>query len=394
MLRAFALSVLLTCGSLVASDQPPRVPKKSTAPTNEGEKLSTFPAGKHGRGDLRHEQGLSVLTLRGTPAEMGEQFGVLAVKAAPGLDAFHKNFVADAGIGATEPVVRLLALRLQAGMSADHRAEVDAVVAASKRPIDLAMFANTVYDLSTTMGCSTVVVEPGRSTTGGPVFGRNFDWLPTRGMREHTLLVVAHPAGKRSFAVVTVPPILGCISGMNDAGLSCTVNEIHIPQAADKPVFQWDGVPMLFAFRQVLEECKTVAEAEALLRRTTRTTTACLTICDAKGGAVFEITPKTIAVRRATNDVVCCTNHFRSEALGKPTKCWRFDALDPLHAQTEMMGVAEVFGRLDAVNQGKFTLQSMVFEPAARKWHLKVGSEPASKLDARVFDLGKLLDAK
>lgn len=394
MLRALALSLLFT-GTLLASDQPARVPKKkSTAPTNEGEKLSTFPAGTHGKGDLRHEQGLSVLTLRGTPAEMGEQFGVLAVKAAPGLDAFHKNFVADAGIGATEPLVRLLAMRLKTGMTADHLVEAEAAVAASKRPLDLLMFANTVYDLSSTMGCSTVVVEPGRSSTGGPVFGRNFDWLPTRGMREHTLLVVAHPAGKRSFAIVTVPPILGCISGMNDAGLSCTVNEIHLPQAADKPVFEWDGVPMLFAFRRVLEECQTVGEAEALLRGMSRTTTACLTVCDAKGGAVFEITPKTLVVRKAVNDIVCCTNHFRSEALGKPTKCWRFDALDPLHGETAKLGVAEVFGRLDAVNQGKFTLQSMVFEPAARKWHLKVGAEPASKLDARVFDLGKLLDAK
>ena len=151
---------------------------------------------------------------------------------------------------------------------------------------------------------------------------------------------------------------------------------------------------MLHSFRQVLEECATVAEAEALLRGMTRTTTACLTICDAKGGAVFEITPKTLVVRRATNGVVCCTNHFRSEALGKPTKCWRYDALDPLHAQTAKLGVADVFGRLDAVNQGKFTLQSMAFEPAARKWHLKVGSEPASKLDARVFDVGAMLDAK
>ena len=90
--------------------------------------------------------------------------------------------------------------------------------------------------------------------------------------------------------------------------------------------------------------------------------------------------PKTLIVRKPVNDVVCCTNHFRSEELGKPTKCWRFDALDPLHTQSAKLGVSEVFGRLDAVNQGKFTLQSMVFEPAVRKWHLKVGSEPASKL--------------
>ena len=294
--------------SAAASDQkPPPAAKKGKATTNEGERLSTFTDGRHGRGELRHEQGLSVVTLRGTPAQMGEQFGVLAVKAAPGLDAFHQNFVTDAGIGSTEPLVRLLALKLQTGLSADHRAELDAMCAASRRGIDLAMFANTVYDLSSTMGCSTVVVEPGRSVTGTPVMGRNFDWLPTRGMREHTLLVVGHPAGKRSFAIVTVPPILGCISGINDAGLCCTVNEIHLPQSADKPTFQWDGVPMLFAFRRVLEECGTVAEAEALLRGMTRTTTACLTVCDAKGGAVFEITPKSIEVRRAVNGVVCCT---------------------------------------------------------------------------------------
>ena len=325
---------------------------------------------------------------------MGEQFGVLAVKAAPGLDAFHQNFVTDAGIGSTEPLVRLLALKLQTGLSADHRAELDAMCAASRRGIDLAMFANTVYDLSSTMGCSTVVVEPGRSPTGSPVMGRNFDWLPTRGMREHTLLVVGHPAGKRSFAIITVPPILGCISGMNDAGLCCAVNEIHLPQSADKPTFEWDGVPMLFAFRRVLEECGTVAEAEALLRGMTRTTTACLTVCDAKGGAVFEITPKSIEVRRAVNGVVCCTNHFRSDALGKPTKCWRYDKFGPLSAQTAKLGIPEVFAQLDTVNQGKFTLQSIAFEPAARKWHLKVGAEPATKLDARVFDVGKMLDAK
>ena len=278
-------ALLTVAATLPAGDAPPRVPrpKPPTKPLPP-EKLSDFPAAKHGRGDLRHEQGLSVVTLRGTPAEMGEQFGVLAVKAAPSLDEFHRNFVADAGIGPVEPLVRLLALKLQAGMSAAHLAELTAMAQASKRPIDLAMFANTVYDLSSTMGCSTVIAEGDRSSAGGPVFGRNFDWLPTRGMRAHTLIVAGHPAGKRSFALVTVPPILGCISGMNDAGLSCTVNEIHLPQAADKPQFQWDGVPMLFAFRRVLEECATVDEAATLLRGIKRTTTACLTVCDGKGG--------------------------------------------------------------------------------------------------------------
>jgi len=56
--------------------------------------------------------------------------------------------------------------------------------------------------------------------TGGPLFGRNFDWLPTKGITEHTLVVVYKGEGKRAFAAVTVTPIEGVISGMNDAGLS------------------------------------------------------------------------------------------------------------------------------------------------------------------------------
>ena len=56
--------------------------------------------------------------------------------------------------------------------------------------------------------------------------------------------------------------------------------------------------------------------------------------------------------------------------------------------------ITAVFSQLDDVNQGKHTIQSMVFEPTERRLHLKVGSEPATKLDAKTFDLGKLFDAK
>ena len=79
------------------------------------------------------------------------------------------------------------------------------------------------------------------------------------------------------------------------------------------------------AFRRVLEECATVAEAEKLLRAMPRTTTCCLTICDKTGGAVFEITPKNLEVRSHENGVCCCTNHFRTEKLCVDDKCWRYE---------------------------------------------------------------------
>ena len=95
------------------------------------------------------------------------------------------------------------------------------------------------------MGCSTIIVEKERSTTGQPLFGRNFDWLGTKGITEHTLVVIFKGEGKHAFASVTVTPICGVISGMNDAGLSITINEISIRKTKDKATFNWKGVPLL-----------------------------------------------------------------------------------------------------------------------------------------------------
>ncbi len=354
----------------------------------------TFPDAKYGKGELSHVNGMPVLVVRGQPVEIGEQFGVLAVKNAPGLDELHKNFLHDAKLEEKATVIKLLARRLKANFPPDHRTEIEALAKAAGRELDLALFANTVYDLSSGMGCSTVVVEKGRSKTGAPLFGRNFDWLPSKGITEHTLLAVFHPEGKRSFAIVTVTPIVGCISGMNDAGLSCTINEIHLKQSKDHAAFDWDGTPTLLLFRRVLEECRTVSDAEKLVRGARRTTAACLTICDKDGGAVFEITPKTVDVRSAVHDVCCCTNHFRCDGLSLGERCWRYDALEPLQEEDAKLGVADVFARLGLVSQGAHTLQSMVFEPAERRLHLKYGPGPATKLEAKTFELGKWLDQK
>jgi isopenicillin-N N-acyltransferase-like protein len=378
MSRLVLVLAVVACGGLVAATEP----------------TPAFPAGKHGSGELIHVNGVPVVVVRGKPVEIGEQFGVLAVKNAPGLDELHRNFLRDAGIEDRAVLTRLLARRLRPNFPPDYLAEIEAMVKASGREMDLALFANTVYDLSSGMGCSTVVVEKGRSKTGEPLFGRNFDWLPSKGIIEHTLLAVFHPAGKRSFAVVTVSPIIGCISGINDAGLACTINEIRIKQSKDGAVFNWDGTPTLLAFRRVLEECGTVTDAEKLLRGMKRTTSACLTVCDRDGGSVIEITPKTVVVRSAVNDVCLCTNHLRCDELSKGEKCWRYAVLESLQEGDAKIGVDDVFAQLHEVNQGKATLQSMVFEPTRRTLHLKYGYGPATKLEAKTFELGEWFNKK
>jgi hypothetical protein len=354
-----------------------------------------FPEAKCGKGELRYIDGVPVLVLCGKPDEMGEQFGKLAIKNAPDLTGLLDRFLKDAGQEKFYPILSRLAGRLKPNFPKNVLTEVEAAAKAADRELSLLLFANTLADLSSGLGCSTVIVEKERSKTGNPLFGRNFDWLPTEGITEHTLVVVYKGDGKHAFAAITVTPIAGVISGMNDAGLSITINEISIKQSKDKAPFNWKGTPLLLAFRRVLEECTTAEEAEKLLRGMTRTTTCCMTICDKSGGVVFEITPTNLEVRSAENGVCCCTNHFRSEKLCVNDKCPRYAKLAPLMAKDAgKMGVTDVFAELDKVGQGESTLQCMVFEPTERVLHLAYGPGNATKIKPKKLDLGKLFDEK
>ncbi len=353
-----------------------------------------FKEAKHGNGSVKYIDGIPVITVMGKPAEIGEQLAELAVKPASDPTDLLERFLADNKLKGALPLVKLQAAKLKGGIPADHLTEMEALAKTADRDLDVLVVANTMYDLSSGMGCSTLVVEKPRSATGEVVFGRLFDWTPTTGLAERTAVVVMKPEKKHAFAMITITPITGVVSGMNDAGLCLTVNEIRLKDSKDKAEFDWKGVPTLLAFRRVLEECTTVAEAEKLLRDLKRTTAVCMTIADEKGGAVFEITPKSIEVRSANKGVCCCCNDFRTDPLATKAKpCIRLEKLLTAEATADKLGVDDVFDRLDKVNQGKKTMQAMVFEPSKRVLHLKIGDGTASatKVKAVTLDVGKMM---
>ena len=223
---------------------------------------SVFKPGKHAGGELKFVSGVPVLIVGGKPAEIGGQIGTLVGKHSPDprpvLDDFLKAIKLENGFDA----LKLIARNLKPNFPADYRTEIEALSKASGYEPDLLWFINTVYDLSSGMGCATVLVEAPRSKTDAPIFGRNFDWVPSKGLPQQAIVVVFKPEGKFAFASVTLAPITGVISGMNEHGLSVTINEITLKQSKDKAKFSWEGIPTLFAFRKVLEECKTLRLAQ------------------------------------------------------------------------------------------------------------------------------------
>jgi isopenicillin-N N-acyltransferase like protein len=343
---------------------------------------------KHGPAELRYINELPVLTLSGMPEEIGEQAAALLSKPAAKLFDYPREFLRLYKVDATWPLFVSVGRSMVAQFPQDHRAEIESFIKASQIDRDLVVTGNTMFDTKKFIACSTLLVEAQRSATKGPLLARNLDFDTLGYLQDYSLVTVYHPKGKHAFASVGFPGLVGVLSGMNDAGLTLAVLEVFFP--GHEGGFDPKGVPYAMCYRRVLEECTTVAEAEKLLRSLHRTTTTNLAICDKNGGAVFEITPKSIFVRKPEAGVCPCTNHFRSKELAGSLRCRRYAALEET-GKLPTIGVDDLAKGLHAANQDWLTLQTMVFEPNELKLHLAIGPCPTSALPMKTLDLRPLL---
>ena len=292
------------------------------------------------------------------------------------------------------PVLLKMSDTMFAQFPADHRKELEAMAREAGIDPSLGVLGNTAPDLLKLAGCATLIVQGNRANGTGPLFGRNLDYPGFGFLHHYSLVTIYRPKGKHAFVSIGFPGMVGCISGMNDAGLALATLEVYTGKDGS-PRLDPKGVPYTLTIRRILEECTTVAEAEKLLRSVKRTTMNNLAVCDKQGGVVFELTPKSVVARQPVDNLCACTNHFRSEALATPEemKCDRYDILDKCRLQATLT-LEDIARKLNAANQGDLTLQTMIFEPASLRLHLAIGKTPASALPLKSLDLAPLFSAK
>ena len=347
-----------------------------------------YTEGTHDGGSLKYVNGVPVLTVRGTPEQIGTQTARLTADVIRPLMTVPRKVLKRHGVERAWPLVVLISRQLMLNAPAAYREELKATVTAAGFGRDELTVGNTMLELRRIGGCSTLYVSPERSKTGRPMMGRNFDFDPLGVLDRFGLVTVVQPKGKKSFASVGFPATGGVISGMNEDGLCVATLDVY-RAADDSTTFNIRGVPLTYAYRRLLEECSTIAEAEKLLRSLPRTTRSNLAVCDKHGAAVLEFTPKTLVVRRAEGGVLPCTNHFRTKELARGTTCRRYASFLAGTAKGKL-GRAELIKQMHAVNQGSYTIHSMIFEPVDMKLHVALGKGPVTAGPFRELDLAKL----
>src|SRR5437762_1718331 len=86
-----------------------------------------FAEGKHGQGELKYINDIPVLTVAGTPEEIGEQIGRLTNKASGQLAATLKDYLKQKGLSLAWPLLVSNGKAMLPQFPDDHRKELEAI---------------------------------------------------------------------------------------------------------------------------------------------------------------------------------------------------------------------------------------------------------------------------
>jgi isopenicillin-N N-acyltransferase like protein len=305
------------------------------------------------------------------------------------INELYNNYLLVQLQGPNLVQARLAAASFEIFMSPQNRAEIQGLAQGAGLNVYDAALAQCFLDLLPVTGCSTISLPASASPDGVARFGRNLDFDSMNILDKKTVVIVYHPEGKYQFATIGWPGMIGAVSGMNKYGL-CLAN-MEVPRGFRPPM----ATPYTLLYRDVLEQCRTVDEAVALLKRSGRQSANNLMLMDAAGNrAVAEIRPESVTVRWGrTDESLISTNHQRGLDFDTPGYCWRYDALHGESAKEmgkiDLPRLEQMLSTVVQGEGGKMTLESMIFEPANRVVYLATGADaPANgfeRIDLRDY---------
>ena len=218
-----------------------------------------------GCGLLCRSQGKTILMVAGTPEQMGTAHGVLLREQTRKLmeRVLYVAGGADSIQSGTWFMDRMAEIERRTLPHLPERfvVECDALSRAVGVSSRDGRYANLFPER---FHCSGVAVRGKASLDGSVVHARVLDYMRDIRLQDSAAVVVFMPEGRNAWMSLGYAGFIGTVTAMNDKGLA-------IGEMGGGGVGDWDGVPMSFLLRDIMERASTVEEGLGILRNSPRT---------------------------------------------------------------------------------------------------------------------------
>ncbi len=387
---------------------------------------STFVAGNNFL--LKNKQGQWELYVEGNPLQIGKITGSLTQDLMQKQEAIFFNKVEDLVPSKTQQYLlrKFLAWynrKMYQHIPEEYKAEIYGLSQFSSsnfreigEPYLRLLYLHGAHDIGHAMqdlmlvGCSSFAIWGDKTEDGELLIGRNFDFYAGDDFAKEKIIAFVNPSEGHKFMSVTWGGMIGVVSGMNDQGLTVTINagKSEVPLAAKTPIS--------IITREILQYASTIEEAIAIAKKREVFVSEAIFVGSAKDkkAAIIEVAPDNFGVYEVENtDKLICSNHFQSDAykndernlkwISESHSMYRFERIEELISEDEKLNVDDAvailrnkkglddkeigFGNEKALNQ-LLAHHGIVFKPESRTvW---VSSNPYQLGEFVEYDLNEI----
>ena len=161
------------------------------------------------------------------------------------------------------------------------------------------------------VGCTSFATWDTLSADRQLIIGRNFDFYVGDGFAEDKIVGFFKPDSGYGFMTVTWGGFLGAVSGMNEKGISITIN------AAKSGIPSGAATPVSLVAREILQYASNIDEAYNIAASRKMFVSESFLIGSAHDSCavIIEKTPESLDLYRSDGKRMICTNHFQSKSL-------------------------------------------------------------------------------
>jgi isopenicillin-N N-acyltransferase like protein len=163
------------------------------------------------------------------------------------------------------------------------------------------------------VGCTSFATWGVNSQDSSLIIARNFDFYVGEEFARNKIVAFYNPDKGYKFMMITFGGMVGVLSGMNEAGLTVTIN------AAKSEIPTGSATPVSLVAREILQYASTIDEAYEIAAKRKMFVAESFLIGSAKDGraAIIEKNTEDIDLYDGSGERIVCTNHFQSDKLGR-----------------------------------------------------------------------------